>query len=469
MTNKHKITFCLLIGISVFASSCFTGRKYERQELPAANLYRTDDVQNYEEVSMADSNTFGALSWRQLFTDTILQNYMAQALENNLDVQIALRNIDAAAAYVKQNKAAFGPTVSASLNYSYAKNPKYTNGITDGSLYQLGTNLSWEADIWGKIRSQKNASEAAYLQTIEAQRAITSQLIAQMASIYYQIITLDEQIEIAHLSILTRDSSLQTTKALMQGGQLTAVAIEQTKAQVYDAQNILLNLKKQRRVLENAFCLLLNEPAHEIRRGSMEQQIINTPLAIGVPAQLLANRPDVRQAEFALMQALELTNVAKANFYPSLVITAGAGFREMDIKNWLTPEGIFAQVAGGLLQPILNRRLLKTAHEVAQTREVQALLTYQKMLLIAGNEVSDALYDYQTQNESVELQEKQYQALKTAVNYSQQLLVNGLANYLEVLTAQQNVLVTELNLSNTKYRRLLAIIQLYQALGGGWQ
>ena len=468
MNRKTNILLMTLLFSPFFLTSCFVLKKYERTVEPAENLFRTDHIQDSLFRINADDTSLGAISWREVFTDSTLQRHIEHALSQNFDILIAIQSIDAAAAYLKQGKAAFGPAVNGSLNYSLTHNP---GNIHSGnfSQYQLGVDLSWEADIWGKIRSRKNVAAAAYLQSIEAHHAVKTRLVANLATLYYQLIALDEQVEIARLSIQTRKSSLQTTVALMEGGDLTAVAIQQTQAQVYDAQNILLGLENQRRVLENAFCLLLSEPSHAIRRGKMDEQSVQTPLTLGVPAHLLANRPDVRHAELDLIQALELTNVAKASFYPSLVINAAGGFRDTDMKKWLTPDGIFGQIAGGLLQPILSRRQIKTTYEVAQTVEEQALLRYQQALLLAGNEVSDALNDYQTYTDAIVLQKLQHEALDTAVIYSQQLLMNGLANYLEVLTAQQNLLTTELNLTDTRFKRLAAVIRLYQALGGGWR
>ena len=468
MTQNFKISQLVWLFIPLFLTSCFALKQYERPDEPDQNLFRTDQIQDSLTHTSAEGIPLGEISWRKVFTDTILQSYIEQALEQNLDIRIAIQSIDAAAAYLKQSKAAFGPAVNGTLNYSHTRNTK-SSGMDNVNQYLLSADLSWEADIWGKIRSQKSATQAAYLQTIEAHRAVKTRLIANLATLYYQIIALDDQVEIARLSIETRKTSLQTTIALMEGGDLTAVAIQQTQAQVYDAQNILLNLENQRRALENAFCLLLSEPAHAIKRNKMDEQIVQTPLTLGVPALLLANRPDVRFAELDLIQAFHLTNVARSSFYPSLTINASGGFRDTHIQDWLTPDGIFGQIAGGLFQPILNRRQIKTEYEVAQTREEQALFRYQQALLLAGNEVSDALNDYQTFTHAIALQKLQYEALDTAVNYSQQLLINGLATYLEVLTAQQNLLTTELNLTNTRFQRLAAMVQLYEALGGGWR
>ncbi len=468
MKRKNNILLLILLFYPIFFTSCFVLKKYERTVEPDESLFRTDNLQDSLFSIYEDTIPLGTVAWKEVFNDTILQNYIEQALTQNFDIRLAIQNIDAATAYLKQSRAAFEPTVNSSLNYSLTHNP---GDIRTGNVnqFQLSTDLSWEADIWGKIRSREKIASAVYLQSIEAHNAVKTKLVAGLATLYFQIAALDEQVEIARVSIETRESSLQTTAALMEGGDLTAVAFQQTQAQVFEAQSILLNLENQRRTLENAFCLLLSEPSHAIRRSKMSEQSLQTNLTLGVPLQLLSNRPDIKQAELDLIQSLEQTNIARADFYPSLIISATGGFRDIDVKNWLTPDAFFGQIAGGLFQPILHRRQIKTAYELSQILEGQALLRYQQAILLAGNEVSDALFDYQTYSEVIALQKMQYEALNTAVNYSRQLLVSGLATYLEVLTAQQNLLTTELNLVNTQFKKLVSVIKLYQALGGGWQ
>lgn len=472
MNKNHSIIGVFALLLLLPFSSCFVAKEYHRPVVNTDNLYRTDNLTDSAAYVM-DSASMASVSWTHIFSDSLLKHYIQTALDSNLDIRIAIQNIAAAAAYVKQANALFLPSVNAALDYSQnylSKNGTQGNlGIRNISQYQISANLSWEADIWGKIRSQKRAMVASYLQTIEAHKAVKTQLVAVVATTYYQLMALNEQIIIAQKSILSRDSSLTTTQALKDAGQVTEVAVEQTKAQFYDAQLILLNLKQQKRILENTFCLLLNQPPHPVFVQQFENGEMTTPLVIGVPADLLANRPDVREAEYGLMNAFQLTNVAKSNFYPSLTITAAGGLQSIDIKNWLSLNSIFANVAGSLLQPIFNHRQIKTNYEVAQSRQIQALLDYKKALLTAANDVSNALFNYQTQTQTISLEEKQLEANQKAVNYSEQLLVNGLANYLEVLTARQNALVTEINLVNSRYAQLNSIVELYQALGGGWK
>lgn len=473
MFKKQNILIALTVLVLMPLSSCFVAKDYQRPKMNMDGFFRTDRLNDSVQLVM-DSTSMAEVSWKNFFSDELLKSYIKTALDNNIDIRIALQSIDAAAAYVKQGKASYWPNLSAELDYGYSKSSKNSQlGQLSGgkwlSQYQIGANLSWEADIWGKIRSQDKSYQADYFQTIAAHQAVKTKLIANVATIYYQLMAMDAKIQITKESIASRDSSLETTKALKEAGQVTAVAVEQTQAQVYSAKIILLQIQQQERILENTFCLLLNEPPHSIKRDQLENQRTNTALKIGVPADLLANRPDVRQAEFALMQAFELTNIAKANFYPSLTISAGAGLQSIDIKNWLNINSIFANIAGGLLEPIVNHRQIKTAYEVAQSQKQQALLRYEQILLTAGNDVSNALYDYQTQDSIIDLQRKQYISLKTAVTYSEVLLNNGMANYLEVLTARQNALSTQLNLVDARFEKSASIIQLYQALGGGWR
>lgn len=472
MRKKQNLLFVFTIVVLFQLSSCYVTKEYQRPELSTDNLYRTDMLKN-DTDEVIDSVSLAEISWKQLFADELLQEYIQTALDNNLDIRIAFQNIEKAAAFVKQGKAAFQPVVTGSLDYSRTKNGSNTqagkansNGF---SIFQLGAAASWEADIWGKLKSQDKAFTASYFQSIEAHKAVKTRLIANVASIYYQLTALTEQMSIAQRTIISRDSSLLTTRALKQAGQVTEVAVKQTEAQLYDAQLILLSLKQQERVLENAFCFLLNEPPHAIERHTLDQQQVSTSLLTGVPAELLANRPDVRQMEYGLISAFEETNIAKTNFYPQLTITASGGLQSTDLRNWFNGHSLFGNIAGGLLQPILARRQIRTAYEVAEAQQQQALLAYEQSLLNAGNEVSNALYDYHTQTETIALEAKQFDALNLAVNYSEQLLLNGLANYLEVLTARQNVLNNQLNLVNARYLRLNSIVDLYEALGGGWR
>ncbi|MCX2680584.1 TolC family protein [Galbibacter sp. EGI 63066] len=461
-----KIKVLLGLFIPLMLQSCFVAKNYESPEVETENLYRTDQI-------VQDSTSLGMVSWRDLFQDEILKKHIETALTNNLDIRIAVQQILASEAYLKQGKAGNYPTLNLSASVTRQENSENSQfgSIFSGAVeqYDMTANLSWEADIWGKIRSNKRAFEATYLQSVEAHKAVKTELVAAVASIYYQLLSLDEQLEITNETIENRESSLETTKALKTAGLVTEVAVKQTEAQLYTAQAIKIDLENSIKLLENSFSILLAEGPHVVERTDLEDQEITSDLTTGVPSLLLQNRPDVAAAEFSLINAFELTNLARSNFYPSITLSASAGFQSLEFDNWIDASSIFNTLVAGLTQPVLNGRRIRTQYEVSKAQQEQALLNYKKALLTAGREVSDALYDYEAASEKITIREKEFEAYNKAAEYSAELLDHGMANYLEVLTARENALNSELNLVNTKFERLNAIVTLYQALGGGWQ
>ena len=315
MKRIYNIKF-IIAGVGLLSlQSCFVAKEYEQPEVVKEDQYRTDNIQK-DSLNMAD------ISWTEMFTDPILQDYIKRGLENNIDIRVAMQQIIAAEAYVKQGKAGYLPTLNGSGTYTHqelSQNGQFGSLFSSVNQYQVSADLSWEADIWGKIRSQKRAYDARYLQSIAAHQAVKTRLIANIASTYYQLLALDEQISITKETIETRGNSLETTQALKEAGNLTEVGVKQTEAQLYTAQGILIDLKNQERLLENTLSILLGEAPMQFERSALNDQEITTELNIGVPVQLLRNRPDVIAAEYDLVNAFELTNVAKSNFYPSLL------------------------------------------------------------------------------------------------------------------------------------------------------
>ena len=466
-SSSIKIVW-VLPAILVMAQSCFVAKNYERPEeieAQAQKLFRTDSLPQ-DSLSMAD------ISWRELFTDPILVGHIEKALENNIDIRIALQQIMAAEAYLKQGKLGYLPSVNATLQNSYQEtsgNSQFGNFFSTLSQNQLSATASWEADVWGKIRSQKRAYEAGYLRSVAAHQAVKTRLIANVANTYYQILSLDEQINVTDTTVQTRSRSLETTRALKDAGSVTEVGVQQIEAQLYTAQAILVNLKNQRRRLENAFSILLGEEPHAIERGKLSEQYISIKPELGYSMSVLENRPDVRAAEYELVNAFELTNVARSNFYPSLSISATYGFQAVSPNPLLTPESIFLQVVSSLSGPVFQRRAIKTQYEAAKASQQQAVLNFRRSLLVAGQEVSNALSDLNATDSIVSIRQREVGAYRKASDYSQELLNNGLANYLEVLTARQNALNSSLQLIQNRQAQLSALVNLYTALGGGWK
>jgi outer membrane protein, multidrug efflux system len=465
---KNKLTkIAVLVVTATVMQSCFVAKEYERPELKTENLYRNEIVSN-DTVSLAN------VAWENVFTDPLLQGYIKKGLENNLDIKIAMQNIAAAEATMKQGKAGYFPTLSAGADWTHqelSRNSQFGALLQDRSTdqYQLNGSLSWEADIWGKIRSNKRAANATYLQTTAANQAVKTQLIANIAATYYQLLSVDAQIKLAEKTLINRDKSVETIVALKKAGNVTEVGVKQTEAQKYATQIIIADLKNSIIILENTISILLGKGPAKVERSTFESQSMQPTITLGVPATLLRNRPDVIAAEYNLISNFEQTNVAKSNFYPTLKVTATGGLQSIDLKEWFSANSIFANVITGLTQPIFNQRQIKTRFEIAKANQEKAYLQFEQSLLTAGKEVSDALAQYNNETYKLTVREKQVDALNKATDYSDELLTYGLANYLEVLTVKDNALNAELSLIDNKFQQYKAIIQLYRALGGGWQ
>lgn len=469
MKKHFNIKVLLLLFSALVVTSCVSRAKYERpKEAIDENLFRTD-------LLPKDSLSMATISWREIFTDAILQKHIAKALENNLDVRVALQNISAADSYLKQSKAAYLPTLSAGPNYTFQTQSLNTQfGQIFGqrnyiNQFDITANVAWEADIWGKLKSQEKAQFANYLGTVATHQAIKSDLVASVASAYYQLLTFDDQKRIINETIALRKKNLETTVALKDAGTLTEVAVQQSEALVFNAESMLISIDVQIGLLENTLSLLLGEPSKAIERTTIDAQQMPISLALGYPANLLENRPDVKAAEYQLMNAFELTNVAKAQFYPSLRLTGSGGISSVDIDHLFSSQSLLANLVVGLAQPILNRRQIRTEYEVSLTNKEIAYLNFRKSVLNAGKEVSDALKVYQSQDSFIDLKRKEMEAYKKSVDFSQELVNYGMANYLEVINASVNQLNAELNISNAEYSKLDAGIQLYKSLGGGWR
>ena len=463
----HKII--LIFFVSFLVVSCHTRQNYQRaNDVVDEKLFRTDALPK-DSLSMAN------LSWKEIFTDAVLQNHIAKALENNLDIRIALQNIASAEAYLKQSKAAYQPTISVGPDYSFntsSLNTQFGQIVGERryiNQFDITANLGWELDLWGKLKGQEKAQYAAYLSSVAAHQNVKSNLVASIATAYYQLLAFDEQKKIFSNTIEIRKKNLETTKALKEAGIVSEVAVQQSEALVYNAEASLVTLDVQIQMLENTISLLMGEPSHEIERTSLSTQNFALNTDVGYPSALLANRPDVKQAEFNLINAFELTNAAKAQFYPSLRITGSTGVQSVDIDKLFSANSVFANVLVGLAQPILNKRQIRTNYEVSLANQERAYLNFRKTILNAGNEVSDALKMYNAQDQFIAFKKKELSAYDKSVEFSQELVNYGMANYLEVLNANVNKLNAEINIANAQYTRLQAGVELYRALGGGWR
>lgn len=468
LIDKKQVYY--YIAAVLLLTSCVT-QKYQQ---PAV----TAQAQLYRDTSIVDSASIATLPYTKLFADTILQNLIAEGIRENLDLKTAVQRINEAQANVYQSSKAFLPSLDGNLRVIQNKQSVAALNLPPDFIgtfpltvttVQASISTSWEADIWGKLSSAKKAAVARLLQTEAAKRAVQTQLIAGIATYYYQLLSLDQQLKVTEQTLQNRIEEVKAIKALKASAIVTGAAVVQSEANRYAAEVIIPDIKLLIRETENALSTLLARAPGSIKRATLEEQIPYTDLQVGVPSLLLRNRPDIQQAEFAFRAAFENTNLARTYFYPQLTLTGELGISTLKIKN-LFNRSVFYNVIGGLTQPIFNKGQNKARLRTALAQQEQAYYAYQQSLLTAGQEVSNALYKYQTALEKQTSRSSQLQALDKSVNFTRQLLqYSSATNYTDVLTSEQALLAAQLNSVNDRLQQLQAVVDLYKALGGGWQ
>jgi outer membrane protein, multidrug efflux system len=434
---------------------------------------------NYRVASTSDTSSTAALPWQTFFADAELNSLITDALAHNFDLQVALKNIEAAELSFKQTKLGNIPEVGLQVAATYNRpsdnsldglslnQELTTNHIED---YTVAASLSWEADIWDKIRSRKEAALAAYLGTIEARKTVQTKIVNDVSKGYYNLLVLDAQLNIAKENVLLDDSTLNIISLEYTAGQVTSLAVQQAKAQKLNAEALLPQFEQQIAIQENAISILVGRlPAAVSRKNSLALIKTVSRLNTGVPSELLSRRPDVRQAELAVSEANAKVGYAKANMYPSLTITAQGGVDAFKASNWFNiPASLFGTVAGGIAQPLFEQKKLSTLYKVEKANRDVSIIQFRESVLNAVGEVSNALVTLDKLNQEQMLASTRTKTLQEATHNSQLLFKNGQATYLEVITAQGNVLQSELELASIKKEQLDAAVDLYRALGGGW-
>lgn len=452
----------------LLSQSCFVARNYDRPELPEVEgdaLYRNVEV-------VVDSESVAMISWNKFFQDTILKGHIREALQNNLDLQVASRQVLIAESLLKQGKAGYWPSLNAAVglnHHNLSDNRANPPANLDYNEYVLAGNLSWEADIWGKIRSNKRALEASFYRSNAVKNAVTSSLVASIASLYYELLSLDAKLALVRRAIEVRGRAVEAMKGLKDAGMTNEVGVQQTLALQHNSEAVEIQVENDIRILENAFSVLLGRVPGPVERGSFLEVELDFEYDTGVPYLLLQNRPDIIAAEYTLREAFELTNVARSNFYPSLTLDASGGLLTADLDKWFDASSLFSSILAGLTQPLFRQRAIRTQYEVAGNRQEQALLAFRKSLLTAGSEVSNALYNIDAADRLAVVKRKELEANSKATRFSAILLTQGYADYLEVLNANTNQLISEFQFVNAKLLVLQAKVGLYRALGGGWR
>jgi multidrug efflux system outer membrane protein len=460
--KKRPINF-ILFGLTILVSSCSVTKPYQAPVIGRQDLYR--------DQSSNDTTNLANLHWTEIFSDTLLQNLIREGIDNNLDLKIAYSRIQQAQSYFEQSRLAFTPVLSADISGLAGKqsNNKNTTSSTSTHLYQLNVNAGWEADLWGKLKSSKRAALASLLQSEAYSRSIQTGLVAAIANYYYSLEALDQELMITEESVKNWISTVDIMKALKEADVVTEAAVVQSEASRYAAQVTIPDLKQLVLQTENALSILLGREPGPIKRTELSQQRPGNILLTGVPAQLLSNRPDVQEAELNFRYNFELTNIARTYFYPDLTISASGGFSGPSISTLFSPTSLIGSIAAGLAQPIMNQGINRTRLKVAQEGQLQALLTFQNIVLTAIQEVSNDMASYQSTIEKTSLRDSQIVNLQKAVEYTQLLVRYSSANYTEVLTAQQNLLSAQLGQVNDRLQQLQATLNLYRDLGGGWK
>jgi len=462
--KTSSIKYIILVaGFAGVLYSCNTSKQFQRDTVNTDNLFGSQ--------ATSDTATIASKPWRELFTETYLQQLIQEGLDNNPDLLIAIQRVYQAEAYFSQSKAAQLPGINGKGTATYIHNPEsvYPDGPREVNSYQLGLEASWEIDLWGKLRSSKRAAYANLLSSDAGQKAVETRLIANIAATYYSLVGLDAKLAITRQTVKNNIDLFETIKVLKESGKVTGAAVFQSEANRYATEVTIPDLEQQIRETENALSLLLGRTPGTIERGKIDEQALSSVLNTGIPAQLLDNRPDVMQAEYGVMSAFEITNNAHASFYPALTLTASAGFAATDLSQLIDPKSFAANVIGGLVQPIFNKRLNITRLRVAQAQQEEALINFRNALLKAGQEVHNALGSYESSVQKIALRKLQLEALVKSVDYTKELLTFGSANYTEVLNAQTSLLSAQLNSVNDQLQQLNAVVSLYRALGGGWK
>jgi NodT family efflux transporter outer membrane factor (OMF) lipoprotein len=467
--NNHIKIYQILFSLTL-AGACKVSRDLPRPQpdLPAA-YHNSNDI---------DTSSIADIPWKSFFTDKVLRELIDSALTRNFDMLLALENMKQAQLVLKQSKWNNVPTVGLNVTAS-TTNPSNNslNGLTLGQFlgtdhledYSANLGLSWEADIWGKIRNTNRLALALYLQSQEARKAVQTGLIAAVSQGYFNLLMLDAQLNVVRKNLTLNDSTVRIVQLQYDAGQITLLGVQQAIAQRQVSAGLVPQLEQEITIQENALRVLTGQLPDKIDRNSLLDDItFPSILSAGIPSEMVSRRPDVKSRELDLMAANARVGIAKAQIYPALRITASGGLNALKASDWFNiPGSIFGIVGASIAQPLLQHKELSTQYQVAQIEREKTVLLFRQTVLKAVSEVSDALVTMEKLKERETVVTERVKTLQEATINANALFQNGMANYLEVITAQGNVLQCELDLAAIKRLQLTAIAELYRSLGGG--
>jgi len=434
----------------------------------------------------ANNNT-SALQWKDYFKDQNLVDLIDVALKNNQELNITLQEIEIAKNDIRVKKGLLLPTVGVRAGAGIEKVGRYTSqGAGDATTeikpgvetpdplgdFTIAAYANWEVDIWKKLRNSKKAALNRYLATVEGKNFVITNLIAEVADSYYELLALDNQLDIINQTIKLQSNALEIVKIQKQAARATELGVKKFEAEVLTSKSMEFDIRQQIKEAENKINFLLGRYPQEIKRTSSTNFLSLLPAAVssGIPSQLLANRPDVKQAELELVAAKLDVKVARAEFYPSLDISAAFGVQAFKPAYLFTfPESILYSIAGDLAAPLINRNAIKAEFASANARQLQALYNYDRTVLNAYLEVSNQLSKIENLQKGYDLKSQQVDALNTSIDVSNDLFKSARVDYFEVLMTQRDALEAKLELVDTKKEQLNAAVHVYRDLGGGWK
>jgi len=474
--NKNTVRlFCIIIS-SMLMTSCAVPKPMIATQ--TASLPETYD-------GSSDTSNIAKIGWKSFFNDPVLIALIDTAVLNNLDILMTIQEIEIAKSRVRLTSGKLLPTVNTGFGAGVEKVGRYTSqgagdasaNITPGegvpaalTSFRIGFEASWEADIWGKLKNARKSAFANYLSSVEGKKWVTTNLIAEVANSYYELVSLHAQLNIITESITLQNKQLDIVKAQKEAGVVSELAVKQFEALVYNAQNQEYNLLQNITETENKLNLLLGRYPQKITVRAGFTQPLPTAIQIGLPSQLLKNRPDIQQAAFALTASKLDLKVASAEFYPSLNLGAGFGFNAFKPKYlFRSPESIMYSLLADVAGPLINKSAIKAEFANANALQIEAAYQYQRVILNGFIEVANQVSNMQNLQASFQIKTKEVNALISSVEVSSDLFKYARANYLEVLSVQRDALISKLELVDIKKQQYNAVTNLYKSLGGGWE
>ena len=475
--NKNRMYWqiaflCLLLVFTGCKLPSLTG-KYVNKPIPA------------EYNSPGDSVNSARMNWKDYFGDPYLAALIDTALNNNQELNILLQEIEIVRNEVRARKGEYLPSVGIRGGAGVDKVARYTNiGAMEANTeirhgeempeplqdYQVGLYATWEVDIWHKLRNARKAAISRYLATIEGRNFSITNLIAEIAGSYYELLALDTQLDIVEQNIELQNNALKIVKLQKEAARVNELAVRRFEAQVLSTKSLQYNIKQKITETENRINFLTGKYPQPVARSSRPfRELMPDGISAGLPSQLLANRPDIRKAEREVAAARLDVKVAKAKFYPSLGISASVGYRAFNPSYlFKSPESLLYSLAGDLAAPLINRNAIKAAYNSANAKQIQALYNYERTILNAYVEVANQLAKINNLEKSYALKSQQVQALSESIDISNDLFKSARADYMEVLMTQRDALEAKFELIETRKEQMNAVVHIYQALGGGW-